>query len=227
MRGLLRPGVEVNQIEGIGFLSYQPPILTRSSRLLKRSFDLFAGGLLVIFFAPLMVLIGTAIKLDSRGPVFFRQTRVGHEGKRFRLIKFRTMVDDADAHIDALMGDSSDPDWLLIADDPRITRVGRLLRKTSLDELPQLWNVLKGEMSLVGPRPLSERDDEGVVGWSRHRLDLVPGLTGPWQVMGRTSIPFQEMVDLDYDYVTNWSLSSDLKVLLQTVPAVVRGRGAN
>ena len=227
IRGLLRPGVEVNQIEGMGFLSYQPPILTRSSRLLKRGFDLLVGGLMLLFFAPLMAVMAIAIKLDSRGPVFFRQTRVGHEGKRFLVVKFRTMVDNADAHAAALMDGSRDPDWLLIDDDPRVTRVGRLLRQTSLDELPQLWNVLKGEMSLVGPRPLSERDDQGVVGWSRHRLDLVPGVTGPWQVLGRTSIPFQEMVDLDYDYVTNWSLPRDLKVLLQTVPAVLRGRGAN
>jgi lipopolysaccharide/colanic/teichoic acid biosynthesis glycosyltransferase len=224
---LLRPGVEVNQLEGMGFLSYQPPVLTRSSRLLKRSFDLVLGGLSLPILAPLMGLIAIAIKLDSPGPALFRQTRVGRDGRRFRLIKFRTMVADADTRVDELMDASDDPDWLLIADDPRITRVGRFLRQTSLDELPQLWNVLKGEMSLVGPRPLSERDDAGVIGWDRHRLDLVPGLTGPWQVMGRTSIPFQEMVDLDYDYVTNWSLPRDLKVLLQTVPAVVRGRGVN
>jgi exopolysaccharide biosynthesis polyprenyl glycosylphosphotransferase len=227
IRSLLRPGVEFNQIEGIGFLSYQPPVLTRSSRFLKRGFDLVVGALMLLFFAPLMALIAVAIKLDTRGTVLFGQTRVGRHGRRFRLVKFRTMVVDADTRIGELMGGSSDPDWLLIEDDPRVTRVGRFLRQTSLDELPQLWNVLRGEMSLVGPRPLSERDDQGVVGWSRHRLDLVPGVTGPWQVLGRTSIPFQEMVDLDYDYVTNWSLPRDLKVLLQTVPAVLRGRGAN
>jgi exopolysaccharide biosynthesis polyprenyl glycosylphosphotransferase len=225
--GLLRSGVEVNFIEGLGFLSYQPPVLTRSSWLLKRGFDLVFGCLLLLLLAPLMVVIAIAIKLDSPGSILFRQTRVGRNGKRFRLVKFRTMVADADRRTAELMEASRDPDWLLITDDPRVTWVGRLLRSTSLDELPQLWNVLKGEMSLVGPRPLSERDDEGVTGWGRHRLDLVPGLTGPWQVMGRTRISFREMVDLDYDYVTNWSLPRDLKVLLQTVPAVIRRRGAN
>jgi lipopolysaccharide/colanic/teichoic acid biosynthesis glycosyltransferase len=156
----------------------------------------------------------------------FRQTRVGQDGRRFLLSKFRTMAPDTDGLVVELMEKSVDPDWLIIDDDPRVTRVGRFLRRTSLDELPQLWSVLKGEMSMVGPRPLSERDDEGVRGWERHRLDLVPGLTGHWQVLGRTTIPFREMIEIDYAYVTNWSAWLDLKLLIRTVPAVLRRRGA-
>jgi lipopolysaccharide/colanic/teichoic acid biosynthesis glycosyltransferase len=125
------------------------------------------------------------------------------------------------------MDRSVDPNWLDIEDDPRVTRVGRFLRNTSLDELPELWNVLKGEMSLVGPRPLSELDDKNVHGRRRHRLVLVPGITGYWQVVGRTSIPFDEMLEIDYDYVAGWSLWRDIEILLRTVPAVLRRRGAN
>jgi lipopolysaccharide/colanic/teichoic acid biosynthesis glycosyltransferase len=125
-----------------------------------------------------------------------------------------------------LMEHSSDPDWLIIRDDPRVTRVGRFLRRNSLDELPQFWNVLKGDMSLVGPRPLSERDHAIVPHSDRHRLDLMPGVTGHWQVLGRNNIPFREMIDIDCAYVTNWSLWQDLKLLALTVPAVLRRRGA-
>ena len=126
-----------------------------------------------------------------------------------------------------LMEKSKDPNWLFLDKDPRVTKLGRFLRSTSLDELPQLWNVLKGEMSMVGPRPLSERDDRSVLGWERNRLDLVPGITGHWQILGRTTIPFREMIEIDYAYVTNWSLWHDLKILALTVPAVLRRRGVN
>src|SRR4029079_12312876 len=126
-----------------------------------------------------------------------------------------------------LRAESSDPDWLKLDHDPRITRVGHLLRKTSLDELPQLWNVLVGEMSLVGPRPLVGSEDELIAGWSRTRLDLAPGVTGLWQVLGRTDIPFRDMVSLDYLYVTNWSLWLDIKLIARTVPVVLIRRGAN
>jgi lipopolysaccharide/colanic/teichoic acid biosynthesis glycosyltransferase len=181
---------------------------------------------MLALLAPVMAMIAIAIKLDSDGPVFFKQMRVGQHGERFRLIKFRTMVPDSDRLVPELMSRSVDPGWLIIDDDPRVTKLGRFLRCTSLDELPQLWNVLKGEMSTVGPRPLSVRDDEGVSGWGRHRLDLTPGLTGHWQVLGRNNIPFHEMVDIDYAYVTNWSLWLDLKLLIRTVPVVLRRRGA-
>jgi exopolysaccharide biosynthesis polyprenyl glycosylphosphotransferase len=223
---LLPPGVEVNRLEGMGILSYHPPVLSRSSQALKRCLDVSLSAASLALFAPVMAAIALAVLLDSKGPVFFRQTRVGQDGRRFLLTKFRTMAPDTDGLVAELMEKSVDPDWLIIDDDPRVTRIGRFLRRTSLDELPQLWSVLKGEMSMVGPRPLSERDDEGVRGWERHRLDLVPGLTGPWQVLGRTTIPFREMIEIDYAYVTNWSLWLDLKLLIRTVPAVLRRRGA-
>jgi lipopolysaccharide/colanic/teichoic acid biosynthesis glycosyltransferase len=174
-----------------------------------------------------MLLSALAIKSTSRGPVFFRQKRVGRGGKSFEVIKFRTMHDNAEARLEELRRHSQDPNWLLIEHDPRITPVGRLLRKTSLDELPQLWNVLRGEMSLVGPRPLIESEDRLVDGWGRNRLALTPGLTGVWQVLGRTSIPFDEMVKLDYLYVANWSVWGDIRLILRTLPAVLSQRGAN
>jgi lipopolysaccharide/colanic/teichoic acid biosynthesis glycosyltransferase len=173
------------------------------------------------------LIIGLAIKLDSRGPVLFIQSRIGRGGQPLRIYKFRTMARDAEAQRDRLTALSEDPNWLKLDDDPRITRVGRLLRMSSLDELPQLLNVLKGEMSLVGPRPLVESEDERVVDWGRARLDLTPGITGLWQVLGRTNIPFEEMVKLDYLYVTNWSLWSDVRLMLHTLPAVPHRRGAN
>ena len=137
------------------------------------------------------------------------------------------MVVDAEARTEELRSLSDDPDWLKLDRDPRITRVGRLLRATSLDELPQLWNVLIGEMSLVGPRPLIDSEDDLIAGWTRSRLDLSPGVTGLWQVLGRTDIPFRDMVSLDYIYVTNWSLWLDVKLIVRTVPAVLSRRGAN
>lgn len=227
VKSLLPPGTEVNHVEGTGFLSYHPPILSRTSLAMKRAMDLVLTSLLLVVFALPMALIALAIKLDSSGPVLYRQVRVGKYGQRFHLFKFRTMVPDADDLVAELMLRSSDPDWLIIDDDPRVTRLGRLIRRASLDELPQLWNVIKGEMSLVGPRPLPERDDDAVRGWGRHRLDLTPGVTGHWQVLGRSRIPFREMVEIDYAYVTSWSFSGDIKLLIRTVPAVLKRRGAN
>ncbi len=224
---LLLPGVEIDHIEGMGMLSYDPPVLSRSSVAMKRGLDLLVSVVLLVLLAPLMALIAIAVKLDSRGDVFYRQVRVGKDGRRFLLLKFRTMVPEADRQDSELMKRSNDPDWLILDRDPRVTRLGAFLRRNSLDELPQFLHVLKGEMSLVGPRPLSERDDEAVRGWARHRLDLMPGITGYWQVLGRNTIPFQEMVEIDYAYVANWSMGHDLKLLLQTIPAVLRRRGAN
>jgi exopolysaccharide biosynthesis polyprenyl glycosylphosphotransferase len=224
---LVGPLAELDEIEGLTVLTIHPPVLSRSSRILKRGLDLLVSSLALVFAAPLLLVIAAAVKLDSAGPALFRQTRIGKDGRRFTLLKFRTMTQDAESQTARLMATSQDPDWLLLDEDPRITRVGRLLRRTSLDELPQLWNVLRGEMSLVGPRPLSETDDRSVRGWGRTRLDLVPGLTGLWQVLGRTSIPFEEMVKLDTIYVSNWSLWGDIKLILRTVPALLTGRGTN
>ena len=220
-------GVEVDDIEGVTVFGLYPPVLCRSSRCLKRTMDVLGALVLLVATAPLMLVVAAAVKLDSRGPVLFRHERIGRGGRRFRIAKFRTMVDGAEAMAHHLRERSRDPHWLLLDRDPRITRVGRVLRLYSLDELPQLWSVLKGDMSLVGPRPLIESEDRQITGWGRGRLDLTPGLTGLWQVLGRTSIPFEEMVKLDYIYVTSWSAWRDVQLLLRTLSVVVGRTGAN
>ena len=223
----LGPSVEVDEIEGVTVLDLNPLVLPRSSRYFKRAMDIVGATLALVLAALPMLVIAIAIKLDSRGPVFFRQERIGRRERRFSLFKFRTMVPDAEDRKAGLLEQSSDPNWLKLESDPRVTRVGRFLRVSSLDELPQLINVLKGEMSLVGPRPLIPVEDELVTGWSRTRLDLSPGITGLWQVLGRTSIPFEEMVKLDTLYVTNWSLWLDVKLVIRTFRIVFNRRGAN
>ncbi|HXS47258.1 MAG TPA: sugar transferase [Solirubrobacterales bacterium] len=223
----LGPSVELDDVEGITVLGITPPVLPRSSRFLKRAMDIVGAGLLLAIAAPFLIAIAIAIKLDSPGPVFFRQTRIGRGGSRFKLVKCRTMSVDAEQRREDLLTQSKDPGWLLLDHDPRVTRVGHFLRLSSLDELPQLWNVLKGEMSLVGPRPIVEDEDRQLDGWRRTRIDLTPGITGLWQVLGRTSIPFEEMIKLDYLYVTNWSLWTDVSLMLKTLPAVLLKRGAN
>jgi exopolysaccharide biosynthesis polyprenyl glycosylphosphotransferase len=224
---VMGPSVEIDDVEGMTMLGIVPPVFPRSSRFLKRAMDVCGAGALLLLTAPMLAAIALAIRLDSRGPVLFRQRRIGRGGRPFWLFKFRTMGADAEQRHAELQALSQDPDWLKLDHDPRITRVGRLLRLSSLDELPQLWNVLRGEMSLVGPRPLIESEDRRLDGWRRSRVDLTPGLTGLWQVLGRTRIPFEEMVKLDYLYVTNWSLWSDVRLMLRTLPAVVTRRGAN
>jgi exopolysaccharide biosynthesis polyprenyl glycosylphosphotransferase len=224
---VLGPSVEIDDVEGITVLGMTPPSLTRSSRFLKRSMDVAIASTLLILLSPIMLLVALAVTVTSRGPVFYAQKGIGRGGKLFRMHKFRTMVEDAEAKEKELAGQSAHPVWLLLDHDPRVTRVGRLLRLTSLDELPQLWNVLRGDMSLVGPRPMPPDVDEQIMGWGRRRLDLTPGITGLWQVLGRTVIPFEEMVKLDYLYVTNWSLWQDVRLLVRTLPAVLRQRGAN
>jgi exopolysaccharide biosynthesis polyprenyl glycosylphosphotransferase len=224
---LLGPAVEIDDVEGVTVLGVNPPWLPRSSRMVKRGMDLLIATACMIVVGPLLALLALAIKLDSRGPVLFAQERVGRGGRRFRLFKLRTMTVDAEQRRADLVALSSDPDWLKLDHDPRITRIGRWLRRLSLDELPQLWNVVRGEMSLVGPRPLIPAEDEHVKAWARGRLDLTPGITGYWQVLGRTRIPFEEMVKLDYLYVMNWSLWQDIRLMLRTLPVVIGGRGAN
>jgi lipopolysaccharide/colanic/teichoic acid biosynthesis glycosyltransferase len=219
--------MEVDDIEGVTVLGLNPLVLPRSSRAFLRGVDLVGSCVGLMLLSPVMSLTALAIKIDSRGPVFFRQPRMGRKGRVFSVVKFRTMVSNAEALAEDLMSASEDPNWLKLDHDPRITRVGRFLRSYSLDELPQLWNVLQGKMSLVGPRPLSLLDHGQIEGWARIRLDLAPGVTGLWQVLGRTNIPFDEMVKLDYVYVTNWSPWTDLKLLAYTVPAVAKRRGAN
>ena len=168
------------------------------------------------------------IKIDSPGPVFFRQVRVGAAGRTFRIFKFRSMRADAEerkhefAHLNRHLAPGGDPRMFKIVGDPRVTRAGKLLRRVSLVELPQHLNVVIGQMSLVGPRPLIVDEDRYVEQWARQRLNLKPGVTGPWQVLGRSEIPFAEMVRLDYHYVNRWSLMGDLRLMALTIPALCR-----
>lgn len=201
-------------------LALEAPSLRDYQRVAKRAMDLVGGSLLLALAAPLMAGMALAIRLDSRGPVFFRQEREGLRGETFELLKFRTMRDGA-------ADEEPSPDELYLqkpCEDPRVTRVGRWLRRTSLDELPQLWNVVRGDMSLVGPRPLPLWEAERL-GLGR-RLVVRPGITGLWQVNGRSSLEPEERVRLDLVYVQNWTLLLDLSILLRTVPAVLAGRGA-
>jgi exopolysaccharide biosynthesis polyprenyl glycosylphosphotransferase len=222
---VLGSSVEFDDIHGMPMLGIRSFGLSRSSQLVKRLTDLIAAGLGLIAVAPLMLIIAIAVKLDSRGPVFFRQDRVGRDGQHFGLVKFRSMVVGADAQKAALMAQNQADGLFKMADDPRITRVGKFLRKTALDELPQLINVVRGEMSLVGPRPLVADEDEKIVGWHRRRLHLTPGMTGPWQILGSARVPLHEMVNIDYLYVANWTFWTDAKILLRTVNYMVRGGG--
>jgi lipopolysaccharide/colanic/teichoic acid biosynthesis glycosyltransferase len=185
------------------------------------------GGALIglIALTPLGLVVSLAVKLDSAGPVFFRQPRVGRDGRPFAMLKFRSMIDGAEAQRAALESRNETAGLFKLSDDPRITRVGRWLRRTSIDELPQLFNVLRGEMSLVGPRPLIHDEDRLVEGRHRARLQLAPGMTGPWQVLGPHRPPLSEMVKIDYLYAANWSLWSDLKIILRTVAHVLSRRG--
>ena len=218
--------VEVDQVEGMTLLGLRGLTRTRSSLAFKRAIDFAVAAVGMMLLSPLLAAIALAVRLTSRGPVFFRQKRIGRRNRPFHMVKFRTMVDGADALKEqfAHLNESVAP-MFKISDDPRVTRVGRFLRRFSLDELPQLWNVLRGEMSLVGPRPLVPSEDDHVIGYHRERLDLTPGLTGPWQVLGRTTIPFQDMIKLDYLYVAEWSLWNDIKLLIRTAPVVVRAQG--
>jgi exopolysaccharide biosynthesis polyprenyl glycosylphosphotransferase len=219
--------VEIDQVEGMTLLGLRGLTRTKSTLMLKRAVDVVGASVCLVVAAPVMVVAALAVKFTSPGPVFFVQRRVGRGNQPFPMFKYRTMVEGADemkadlAHLNEMDGR-----MFKIADDPRVTRVGRVLRPTSIDELPQLFNVLRGEMSLVGPRPLIPDENDQIIGWHRARLDLTPGLTGPWQVMGRNSIPFDEMVKLDYLYVAEWSLWNDLKLLVRTLPVVVGRRGS-
>jgi exopolysaccharide biosynthesis polyprenyl glycosylphosphotransferase len=217
--------VVFDDLHGVTVMGIRRFELTRSSALSKRALDLLGASLGLLAVAPLMLIFAIAIKLDSRGPVFFYQWRVGRHGKRFRMIKFRTMVDNAEDMKEALRGQNESEGLFKIAKDPRITRIGGFLRTSALDELPQLLNILRGEMSLVGPRPLVVDEDRQVEGWHRRRLELTPGMTGPWQILGPARIPLKEMVAIDYLYVANWSLWTDVKILLRTVPYVLARRG--
>lgn len=229
---ILGPSVGIHTIEGIPLVGLPPLRLARSSRMLKRGLDLVVATAALLVLSPVLLGIALAIRLDTRGPVFFRQTRRGRAEEIFQIFKFRTMTADAEArkyelsHLNMHLAPGGDPRMFKIPDDPRVTRIGGFLRRTRLDELPQLLNVIKGEMSLVGPRPIILDEDQYVNGWARRRLDLRPGMTGLWQVLGASDIPFDEMTKLDYRYVTNWSLAEDLRLIMLTIPSILRRRAA-
>jgi len=226
---LFTSNATIEELDGIPVVSLPPMRFSRSVRTLKRIIDFTAASAGLIVLSPLLAISAIAIKLDTPGPVFFRQKRHGRGGSEFEILKFRSMVADAEAQRMAMAElnemEGSGP-LFKMAKDPRVTKVGEFLRKTSIDELPQLWNVVRGEMSLVGPRPFVVHESEQITGWAGRRLDTTPGITGLWQVLGRNDIPFDEMVKLDYVYVTNWSLWWDIKILLRTVPTVLGRRGA-
>jgi len=195
--------------------------------VVKRGFDLVVSALIAIVGVPIWLLIGLAIKLDSRGPVFYRDTRVGLNEREFDMLKFRTMRADAEAQQAGLeTANEAEGALFKIRDDPRVTRVGRVLRRFSIDEIPQVLNVLRGEMSLVGPRPLPVRDYELLEPWHRKRYLVLPGMTGLWQVAGRSSLSFDDLVRLDFYYLEHWSIWLDISILLKTLPAVLAARGA-
>jgi exopolysaccharide biosynthesis polyprenyl glycosylphosphotransferase len=225
--GLLGPGIELNRLAELPVLDFRFSDPPRSTMAMKRTMDLAISGLLLALLSPVLLLVSIAIVIDSRGPVFFRQQRAGKDGKPFRMLKFRTMVADAEERLSELVDlEQLDEPVFKIQNDPRITRAGRFLRRTSLDEVPQFINVLKGEMSLVGPRP----EEEAVVALyderQRARLAIKPGLTGPMQVYGRGDLTFEERLAMERDYLDNISVTGDLAILLRTPSAIVRGDGA-
>jgi len=203
------------------------PLYRRAHPHAERALDLLIAVPALILLLPLLLLIALAIRIDSPGPALFWQRRGGYRGRPFRLVKFRTMVADAEQQVTALSVHSLDPNWLLLERDPRITRLGRLLRHTSVDELPQLWNVIRGEMSIVGPRPLPLAEEAKVPRWASARREVRPGITGSWQVSGRLTLSFEEMLQLDCVYARHHSLRGDIWLLLCTIPAALTRRGVN
>ena len=220
-------GVDINDLGGIPLISMREASIQGVNLSLKRAMDLCLSGIALGVMSPIWLFIGIAIKIDSPGPVLFRQERLGKDGKPFTIYKFRSMADDAEKEVSKLvdLNEAVGP-LFKIRDDPRLTRMGRWLRRISLDELPQLINVIKGEMALVGPRPPLAAEVELYQEWHKKRLEVAPGVTGLWQVSGRSELPFDEMAMLDIYYIENWSPGLDMKIILRTLPAVLSGRGA-
>ncbi len=221
----VRSNLVADNVGGVTIYGVPRVGLPRSSAFLKRCFDFTASILLTIVMLPFWAVVAVLIKLDSRGPVTFRQVRIGSNSKAFTIIKFRTMTVDAEARKEEIQRSlGNDAGLFKMARDPRITRVGRGLRRFSFDETPQILNVLSGKMSLVGPRPLIPDEDKLVTGPYRRRLEITPGITGPWQVAGTVRLPLDEMAQLDYQYVASWSVWTDVVLLCQTVAFVLKGR---
>jgi exopolysaccharide biosynthesis polyprenyl glycosylphosphotransferase len=223
---LSRPRVE--EFEGASMLTHHTGVPEGWGVVVKRALDITISSVLLLALSPILLIVAILIKVTSPGPILFTQNRLGLHKRRFRICKFRTMVTDAEKKIDQLqhLNEVSGPVFK-ITNDPRITPLGKFLRKTSIDELPQLWNVLRGDMSLVGPRPLPVRDYEGFTeDWTRRRFSVRPGVTCLWQINGRNSIPFEKWMQLDLQYIDKWSVWLDLEILIRTIPAVIRGSGA-
>ncbi|HEX2088134.1 MAG TPA: sugar transferase [Solirubrobacteraceae bacterium] len=227
LRGMFGTAVRLSHVAELPFVEYHSWDESVSTLTLKRAFDVAVAGLALVVTAPLLLLVAIAVKLDSRGGVFYSQPRAGLHGRPFRMLKFRTMVCDADERLgDVVCIDSLADPMFKLRGDPRITRVGRFLRRWSLDELPQLVNVLRGQMSLVGPRPEELRLVDRYAPEHRFRLDATPGMTGPMQVFGRGDLTFDERLAIEREYIENVSLARDVHILLLTIPTVVSGRGA-
>ena len=222
---IAKAGIE--DLDGLPLLAFSSTPSDVLALAAKRAFDVVVSGLALLALAPLFAAVSAAIRFESRGPVFFRQRRVGMNGREFFLYKFRSMSIDAEQRLAALRqrNEASGPVFKM-TNDPRITRVGRLIRKASIDELPQFWNVLKGEMSIVGPRPPLPSEVRQYERWQRRRLSMRPGITCVWQISGRSDIDFDQWMDLDLEYIDNWSLWADLKIFFKTIPVVLIGRGA-
>jgi len=219
--------VVIENLDGIPLLGIRQPSLLDWRRVWKRLSDIVISVLTLVITAPLFLVLAIAIKLDSPGPVIFRQTRVGSGERLFTCFKFRTMTVDAEERLNELRDrNEADGPLFKMRDDPRRTRVGRLLRRLSLDELPQFWNVLRGDMSVIGPRPPIPAEVAQYEPWHLRRLEVPPGITGLWQVSGRSDLTFDEMVLLDIYYIENWSPLLDLRILLKTVPTMLFGGGA-
>jgi exopolysaccharide biosynthesis polyprenyl glycosylphosphotransferase len=219
--------MHVEDVAGVPMIGVKEVSISGLNQVVKRSIDLFFSGLVVVLAAPLMALIALMIKLESPGSVLFQQERVGRTGRRFTVYKFRSMIEGAEEQQEALQNlNEAEGPLFKIRDDPRTTRVGKLLRKLSLDELPQFYNVLRGEMSLIGPRPPLPAEVKQYQEWHKRRLEVSPGITGLSQISGRSELSFDETALLDIYYVENWSLGLDTKIMLQTIPRVIFGNGA-
>ena len=226
-RGMFGTAVRLNHVADLPVVEYNTWDASRSTLFLKRTLDVVVAGTALLVLSPLFLLIALAVRLESRGPAIFQQLRAGRQGRSFRMLKFRTMVADAEARLPQLVRfDSLADPMFKLREDPRVTRVGRLLRRTSLDELPQFLNVLRGDMSLVGPRPEQVDLVERYEPEHRFRLMVRPGITGPMQVYGRGELSFEERLAVERDYIENLSLGRDLRILAMTVVPVVSGRGA-